>query len=55
MLYSQRTGALGFGDQRAMALAGAPCRVVHAVTGFTNKSLAGRWPDSSAGTTALLR
>ena len=39
MPYSQRTGALRFGDQRAMALAGAPCRVVHAVTGFTNKSL----------------
>ena len=37
----QRTGALRFGDQRAMALAGAPCLVVHAVTGFTNKSLRG--------------
>jgi hypothetical protein len=35
----QRTGALRFGDQRAMALAGALCLVVHAVTGFTNKSL----------------
>jgi hypothetical protein len=37
----QRTGALRFGDQRAMALAGALCLVVHAVTGFTNKSLRG--------------
>jgi len=31
--------ALRFGDQRAMALAGSLCLVVHAVTGFTNKSL----------------
>ena len=37
----QRTGALRFGDQRAMALAGALCLVVHCVTGFTNKSLRG--------------
>jgi hypothetical protein len=38
----QRTGALRFGDQRAMALAGALCHVLHAVTGgFTNKSLRG--------------
>jgi hypothetical protein len=37
----QRTGALRFGDQRAMALAGALCLVVHAVTGFANKSLRG--------------
>jgi hypothetical protein len=37
----QRTGALRFGDQRAMALAGALCLIVHAVTGFTNKSLRG--------------
>ena len=35
----QRTGALRFGDARAMALAGALCHVLHAVTGFTNKSL----------------
>ncbi len=35
----QRTGALRFGDPRAMALAGALCCVIHAVTGFTNKSL----------------
>ena len=35
----QRTGALRFGDVRAMALAGALSVVVHAVTGFTNKSL----------------
>jgi hypothetical protein len=35
----QRTGALRFGDPRAMALAGAPCLMVHAVAGFTNKSL----------------
>ncbi len=37
----QRTGALRFGDPRAMALAGALCCVVHAVTGFTNQSLRG--------------
>jgi hypothetical protein len=37
----QRTGALRFGDSRAIALAGALCHVVHAVTGFTNKSLRG--------------
>src|SRR5207247_712583 len=37
----QRTGALRFGDSRAMALAGALCCVVHAVTGFTNHSLRG--------------
>lgn len=37
----QRTGALRFGDQRAMALAGALHTVLHAVTGFTNKSLRG--------------
>jgi len=37
----QRTGALRFGDPRAMALAGALCCVVHAVTGFTNHSLRG--------------
>jgi len=37
----QRTGAFRFGDYRAMALAGALCCVVHAVTGFTNQSLRG--------------
>jgi len=37
----QRTGALRFGDHRAMALAGALCNVVHAVTGLTNASLRG--------------
>ena len=37
----QRTGALRFGDSRAMALAGSLCCVVHAVTGFTNQSLRG--------------
>jgi hypothetical protein len=35
----RRTGALRFGDPRAMALAGALCVMVHAVTGFSNKSL----------------
>lgn len=36
----QRTGALRFGDERVMALAGALCMEVHAVAGgFTNKSL----------------
>jgi hypothetical protein len=38
----QRTGAFRFGDQRAMALVGALCLVVHAITGFTNKSLRGQ-------------
>jgi hypothetical protein len=37
----QRTGAFRFGDLRAMALAGALCLSVHAVAGFTNKSLRG--------------
>jgi hypothetical protein len=37
----QRTGAFRFGDQRAMALAGSLSLVVHAVTGFTNRSLRG--------------
>ena len=37
----QRTGAFRFGDVRAMALAGALCCVIHAVTGFNNKSLRG--------------
>jgi hypothetical protein len=37
----QRTGALRFGDSRAMALAGALHLVLNAVTGFTNKSLRG--------------
>jgi hypothetical protein len=37
----QRTGALRFGDVRAMALAGALCFLVHAVAGFSNKSLRG--------------
>jgi len=36
-----RTGALRFGDSRAMALAGALTILLHAVTGFTNKSLRG--------------
>jgi hypothetical protein len=35
----QRTGALRFGDSRAMALAGALCHQLHAVAGFTNKTL----------------
>lgn len=37
----QRTGAFRFGDPRATALTGALCATVHAVTGFTNKSLRG--------------
>jgi hypothetical protein len=37
----QRTGALRFGDTRAIALAGALCTVLTAVTGFTNQSLRG--------------
>jgi hypothetical protein len=35
----QRTGALRFGDTRVMALAGALCHQIHAVAGFTNKTL----------------
>jgi hypothetical protein len=35
----QRTGALRFGDSRVMALAGALCLGVHAVAGFSNRSL----------------
>lgn len=35
----QRTGALRFGDSRAMALAGALCHTLNAVAGFTNRSL----------------
>ena len=35
----QRTGALRFGDARVMALAGALCHQLHAVAGFTNKTL----------------
>ena len=35
----QRTGALRFGDPRAMALAGALCLTLRAVTGVTNRSL----------------
>ncbi len=35
----RRTGALRFGDPRAMALAGALCLTLHAVTGFNNRSL----------------
>jgi hypothetical protein len=37
----QRTGALRFGDPRATALAGALCTTLHAVTGFSNRSLRG--------------
>jgi hypothetical protein len=37
----QRTGALRFGDTRAIALAGALCHVLQAVTGFTNRGLRG--------------
>jgi hypothetical protein len=35
----RRTGALRFGDPRAMALASALCLTLHAVTGVTNRSL----------------
>jgi hypothetical protein len=37
----QRTGALRFGDPRAMALTGALAVFIHTVAGFTNKSLRG--------------
>ncbi|HUR17905.1 MAG TPA: hypothetical protein VMZ51_03080 [Acidimicrobiales bacterium] len=51
----QRTGALRFGDPRAMALTGALCCFVHAIAGFTNQSFAGSSPDCSGGTTAPIR
>lgn len=35
----QRTGALRFGDPRAMALAGALAMTIHTVAGFSNRSL----------------
>jgi len=35
----RRTGALRFGEPRAMALAGALCNSLHAVAGITNRSL----------------
>lgn len=35
----RRTGALRFGEPRAMALTGALCTYVHTATGFTNRSL----------------
>jgi hypothetical protein len=35
----QRTGALRFGEPRAMALAGALCIALNTVVGFTNRSL----------------
>jgi hypothetical protein len=35
----QRTGALRFGDVRAMALVGTLCVATHTVAGFTNRSL----------------
>jgi hypothetical protein len=38
----QRTAAIRFGDPRVMALAGALCALVHAVVGFTNRSLCAR-------------
>lgn len=38
----QRAPALRFGDPRVMALAGALCALVHAVVGFTNRSLCAR-------------
>lgn len=37
----QRTGALRFGEPRAMALAGALCCLIGAVTGVTNRTLRG--------------
>ena len=37
----RRTGAFRFGDLRVMALTGALCSLVPAVTGITNKSLRG--------------
>ena len=52
----QRTGALRFGDQRAIALAGALCHIQHAVTGgFTNKSLRGLVAGHLGQTTANAR
>ncbi len=37
----QRTGAVRFGDPRAMALTGALCAFIHAAADFTNHSLRG--------------
>jgi hypothetical protein len=39
---ARRAPALRFGDRRVMALAGALCATVHAVAGFTNRSLRAR-------------
>src|SRR3954464_15194151 len=41
MREGQTTGAFPVGEPRARTLAGALCCVVHAVTGFTNKSVRG--------------
>ena len=52
----QRTGALRFGDPRAMALTGALAVFVHAVAGFTpTKAFVGSPPDCSDGTTPPAR
>jgi len=40
-----RTGALRFGESRVMALAGALCGAIHAVNGFSNRSLRARVAD----------
>ncbi len=42
LVEGQRAPALRFGDPRVMALAGALCALVHAVVGFTNRSLCAR-------------
>ena len=41
----RRTGALRFGESRVMALTGALCQVIHAVSGFSNRSLRARVAD----------
>ena len=48
----QRTGALRFGDQRAIALAGALCHVLQPSPASPTKAFAGSSPDTSARTTA---
>jgi hypothetical protein len=48
----QRTGALRFGDTRAIALAGALCHVLQPSPASPTKAFAGSSPDTSARTTA---
>ena len=51
----QRTGALRFGDPRAMALTGALCCSSTPSPASPTRAFAGWWPDCSGGTTATTR